>query len=184
MLIHCHSAHYSLPPSLIPIVIALRPCTMASESKKPNILSRVFSRFSKRKSKPALAHARNQLEGSSAVAAGPSSSSHTPTHSVPDLSLPAGSSIPQCHESQPPIRQSRSENEMVSSSQSMALSTPSNQDPLRPPQPFPALQSYDNQSASGTHGGTTSLFHGASRFQTGDFHVYVGDKSTDGTSIH
>ncbi|RXW18416.1 hypothetical protein EST38_g7433 [Candolleomyces aberdarensis] len=43
---------------------------------KPNILSRVFSRFSIRRNKPAAAQARDRLEGSSTVAAGPSPSSH------------------------------------------------------------------------------------------------------------
>jgi hypothetical protein len=96
-----------------------------------------------------------------------SRSKHLPTHSVPNSSHFEGGSALQSHESQPPIGRS----EMPASNQGT-------------PRPFPAPtpQPYGDQIASGTLGGTMSLFHGASNFQTRDFHVHVGDKSIDGTS--
>ncbi|KAJ2935589.1 hypothetical protein H1R20_g1505, partial [Candolleomyces eurysporus] len=150
---------------------------MPPESKKPSALSRVFSRLSNHRSKPAVALACVQLEGSPTVAAGPSSSSHPPTHSVPDSSLPGGSSIFQCREAQPPVRPSRSENEIVDYLECTALSTPGNQDLLQPP-PFSTLHSYDHPAGSKAHGGTTSFLAGASGFRMRDVHYIDASQVT------
>ena len=154
-------------------------CAMPPKPKKRGLFRRFVSFLGCRGSELAVDHHQDLHELASA-GAGPSRSDHPSTHSVPDLLLPTGGSTLQCHESQPSIRPSRSENEIVNSSQSMALSISITQDPLQPPQPVPAPHSYDSPPASAAHGGTTSFFPGAS----GEFHVHAGDKSTDGMSIH
>jgi hypothetical protein len=162
-----HFTHRTMPPR---------------SKKKPGLLSRFASLLNGRSGRSTVESHHSSAEPANA---GPE---RLPTHSGLHLlhSESEGSSVLQCHESQRPIRLS-SENEIVDSSQHSALSiAASKQRPLQPPQRFPALQSYDidDQLASGAHSGTTSLFQGASKFQTGDFHVHVGDKSLDGASLH
>ncbi|KAJ2921850.1 hypothetical protein H1R20_g15244, partial [Candolleomyces eurysporus] len=161
---------------------------MAPESKTPpgSVLSRVFSRFSSRKTKSA-AHAPEQLlEGSSAVAGRPSSSFYLSAHSVPDSSLPVDNSAPRSLGSQPP-----SNHKSVDSSRRADLPWP--------PQPFlePSLQPYDSSSAvPRAHGGTTSFLAGANGVRMRDIqyfeasHIIVnagsggaGDKSMDGWEL-
>ncbi|KAJ2923821.1 hypothetical protein H1R20_g13280, partial [Candolleomyces eurysporus] len=150
---------------------------MPPESKKPSALSRVFSRLNNHRSKPAVALACVQLEGPPTVAAGPSSSSHPPTHSVLDSSLPGGSSIFQCREIQPPVRPSGSENEIVDYLECTALSKPGNQDLLQPP-PLSTLHFYDHPAGSKAHGGTTCFLAGASGFRMRDVHYIDASQVT------
>jgi hypothetical protein len=93
------------------------------------------------------------------LGAGPSGSGHAPIRSVPDVLLPASSSIPQYHKSLPPIRPSRSENNIVVEHSQSTFSTPSNKDSprQRPLPPLPALHSYDNPPAFGAHDDPTSF---------------------------
>ncbi|RXW23933.1 hypothetical protein EST38_g1916 [Candolleomyces aberdarensis] len=137
-------------------------------SKKPNVWSRVFSRFSSRRGKAPIA----QLEGSSPIAAGPTSSQHSSTRLAPGLSPPADA--PKCpiHGSQPPISRSRSDAET-----------------------FPALHHDDKRAAPEARGGTTSFFPGASGVRMGDIQYFeashitvhsgggVGDTSNDGWEL-
>jgi hypothetical protein len=104
---------------------------------------------------------------------------------------------PESHGPQPPVRQSRRENNITKSSQygvALSLSMTSNQDLLRPPhQPLPALQPADDPALPRVHGGTTSFLTGASGFRMRDIHYYeasqpvntgggAGDTSIDGMS--
>ena len=161
---------------------------MSSQSKKPSGLSRFFSRF---KRKPAVTPIHDQLEGSMTVAAGSSLSSHPPTRSVPELSLPVDNSTPQSVEPRPPTLQSRSDNEIFDSSPGTALSMPRNQGSL-----WPVQQPYSNPAASREHGGATSILRGARGFHMGDLQYIdatnigtvnigggAGDRSVNGMSI-
>ncbi|KAJ2929822.1 hypothetical protein H1R20_g7265, partial [Candolleomyces eurysporus] len=162
---------------------------MPPESKKLSVLPRVVSRFSNRRSKPAVTYDPDQLEGSSIVTPGPPSSFNPWITSVPDLSLPVDKSA-QSHGFQPPICQTGSDNERAHSNIS-AFSVSGNQD-LRPPQLAPTLPLCDTSTAPRPHGGTTSFLAGASGFRMGDIQYFegsyvalnigggVGDKSIDG----
>lgn len=151
--------------------------------KKPALLSRFASFFGAGTDRPAAGgHQDSAKIANLNPGAGPSrSDNHSPTHSGPDLMLlPSGSSTPQFHKSQPPIRPlgSEAENDIVDSLQSGALPVPGNRDLLQPPQPSPTF---------GAHGGTPSFFQGASGFQMRDLLVNVNsasDKSVDGKPLH
>ena len=170
----------------------LIPCTMPPiRTKKPDLLSHSPSVFGGRGGRSTV----DSRRGSDEIANAGAGPSHPPTHSVPDLSLPVDDSTPQCHGSQPPIRPSRSENEIVDSLQPTALSMSGNQDLRPPPQAFPTLHSYEHPAGPRAHGGTASFLAGASGFRMGDVnyidasHVTVhtagraGDRSVDGMSI-
>ncbi|RXW12277.1 hypothetical protein EST38_g13577 [Candolleomyces aberdarensis] len=77
---------------------------MPPKSKKPSILSRFVSLVGGRSNKPTVDH----RQGSAKVA-------------IPDLSLPMENSTSESQGSQPPIRQSKSENEIMDSSQGWEL---------------------------------------------------------------
>jgi hypothetical protein len=140
---------------------------MPTESKKPGIWTRVFSRFSNRRSKSYTV----QLEDSSSLPARGSSVPRSSTRSVLTLSPPADNQTLPIHGSQIPIYQLRSDAE-VHSSHSLAPPMP---DLLRPK----------------GGGGMTSFFPGASGVHMGDIqyfeasHITVhsgGDASNDGMS--
>ena len=165
---------------------------MPPKSKKPRFFSRFVSFFDRRGSKSTV-----DCHQDSHGIAGPSGSDHRSTRSVPDLSLPVHNSTSQSHRSHPPIRQSRSENNVVESSQCAALSIPGDRDLLpRPPhQLYPTLPPDDNPAVPRVHGGTTTFLAGASGFRMGDMHYYegchlsvnaeggAGDRSIDGMSV-
>ncbi|RXW13666.1 hypothetical protein EST38_g12188 [Candolleomyces aberdarensis] len=123
--------------------------------------------------------------------------SAAPTRSVPDVSLPLDDSTPQSHGYQPPIRESRRENNVVESSQSAELSVPGNRDllPQPPHQLHPTLPPDDNPAVPRVHGGTKTFLAGASGFRMGDMNYYEGcqvsvnteggsgDRSIDGWAL-
>jgi hypothetical protein len=168
------AVHLLLPP---PSPLHSIPCAMPQSSRKKSGHQSRFDPLGGRSGGKSTVESR-QDPAEIANTAGSSRSKNLPAHSAPN-SLPfEGGSTLGHHESQPPMR--RSENEIVDSRQRGAHLMPaSNRGIPRPPQPLPALQPYND---SETLGGTTSLFHGASNFQTRDFHVHMGDKSMDGTS--
>ncbi|KAJ2925559.1 hypothetical protein H1R20_g11533, partial [Candolleomyces eurysporus] len=167
---------------------------MSPKSKKRGVLSRVFSRFSNRKSQPAVVHAHDQLDGSSKAASEPSSSDFPSTHSVPDLHSKFPDNSLRSYGSQPPISRGRSDNEAAHSSYRAALS--GNQDFPRPPQSFPTPHhSYDHPARPGVHGGTASFLASASGFRMRDINYYeashvpantggsAGENSIDGWEL-
>jgi hypothetical protein len=173
-----HTAvHLLLPP---PSPLHSIPCAMPKNSSKEPGHQFRFDPLAGRSGRP-IAESR-QDPAEIAYTVGSSQSTHLPAHIAPYSSHFEGGSTLQRHESLPPMRSG--ENEIVDSRQRGAPLMPvSNRGTPWPPQPFPAPQPYDDQIASGTLGGTTSLFHGASNFRTRDFNIHVGDKSIDhGTS--
>ncbi|KAJ2925055.1 hypothetical protein H1R20_g12039, partial [Candolleomyces eurysporus] len=167
---------------------------MPPRSKKsPRLFSRFVSVFGGRGSKSTVDCQQDSPE----IVAGPSGSDNRSTRSVPDITLPADTSASESHESQSPIRQSRSEDNVVgsSASQCAASSTLGNQDIVRP-QAFPVQQPYSNMVApesTPVYGGTASFFAGARGFRMRDIqyidHVTVhtgngaGNGSIDGWEL-
>lgn len=109
--------------------------------------------------------------------------------SISDLSLPVDNSTPECHESQPPIRQSSGENNAVESSQCTAT-LKGGAHRLPRPQPFPVPDSLVAQGSRTIHGGT-SFLAGASQFRMGgvrhndhatQFTIYTGGGGGGGVS--
>jgi hypothetical protein len=174
------SVHILFPPFI--------PCTMPPEPRNRDLSSR-FVPFSGPSRKPAV----NRHQGSHEVAsvgAESSSSAHPSTHPAPKPPLRVENSTPtQFRESQPPVRQSRSKDNVVPRGRTRMAK---NQDFVRQPrpQPFPAQQYYSNSAASESrsfNGGPESPFPDASRYRRRDPNVYntagngAGDGSIDGT---
>lgn len=106
--------------------------------------------------------------------AGQSQSHHPSTNPVPDVLLPAGSSVPQYQEFQPQNHQSRSDD--IHSMQQTAVLIP------MPSQPFPTPHSYEHMAGSRAHGDKTAFLANASGFQMGDVQ-YVEAPHSQGTVL-
>jgi hypothetical protein len=135
------------------------PSTMPPKSKKPSLWSRFLSsRFASVFRGRGGRLAVDSRQGSAEITnpgGGALGSDHASTRSAPNLSLPVDNSTLQCHESLPPIGQSRSESDIVEHMQSAALSMSNNEGALQQPphHPIPSRQSHNNPPVSSAHGG-------------------------------
>jgi hypothetical protein len=160
---------------------------MPPNSKRRGLFSRFVSFLNSRSSNSAFDSHPDSRETAGA-GVGLFQSDHASTRSVP---LPLDTSTPECHESQPQLRQSRSEDNIIDSSQSTATTMAGNQALLRPRlQPFPGLpvQQPSNKPLAleprSVYGGT-SFYSGTSVLRMGGtvIDLGAGHRPRDGMSI-